>query len=231
MLAIVRVRVRLKMENERGRTTYKPQNLKKMWDYVVANHEDWDGSTCKVVHLTHRNMRKDISLFINGRDMDEISEFVSAHLAPLKCVKGIRILGLMKPRFFPIPKGTFEGLERYTVAILCESPFLEETYETLSRYMATESVVPNYLAYTLAGEESDLYASYSCKGESTLRRFVDRYVRPLEGVTEVRVTRISRTKRLVSVEEWRELFEEFVTEDGIEVEDIEGYEEDWISGC
>lgn len=231
MLAIVRARVRLKMKNDRGRTTYKPQNLKKMWDYVVANHRDWDGSTCKVVYLTHRNMKKDVSLFINGKDMDEISEFVETHLAPLECVKAIKMLGLMKPRFFPIPKGTFEGLERYTVAIMCESPFLKETYKTLSRYMATESVVPNYLAYTLAGEESDLYASYSCKGESTLRRFIDRYVRPLEGVTEVRVTRISKTKRLVSVEEWRELFEEFITEEGIEVEDTEGYEEDWISGC
>jgi hypothetical protein len=219
------------MKSDRGRTTYKPQNLKKMWDYVLANHKDWDGSTCKVVYLTHRNMKKDVSLFINGKDMDEISEFVETHLAPLECVKAIKMLGLMKPRFFPIPKGTFEGLERYTVAIMCESRFLKETYRTLSRYMATESVVPNYLAYTLAGEESDLYASYSCKGESTLRRFIDRYVRPLEGVTEVRVTRISKTKRLVSVEEWRELFEEFVTEEGIEVEDTEGYEEDWISGC
>ncbi len=231
MLTIARVRVWLKEKGEGGTVTYRPGNLKKLWDYVIANHDSWTNSDCQVVYLTHRDMREDISLFISGKDMSDVSDFVLTHMAPITYVRSIKVIGLMNPRFFPIPKGTFEDLKRFTIAVSCEPRFLAMTYDTLSRYKATQSVVPNYLAYTLRGEGGDIFVSYSCRGESTLRRFVERYVRPLEGVTSVRTTRISKTKRLVSVQEWTYLFEQFVPDDAIEVEEIEDYEDDLISGC
>ncbi|MFQ6106135.1 MAG: hypothetical protein ACE5QF_00900 [Thermoplasmata archaeon] len=231
MLTIVRVRVWLKERNERGVAAYRPGNLKKLWEHVLANHKDWDGSNCQIVYMTHRHMREDISLFVYGEDMNDISEFALAHLAPLTYVRSLRFISLMNPRFFPIPKDTFQRLERYTLAISCEPRHLTSVYDTLSRYKGTESVVPNYLAYTLSGGEGDLLASYSTKGESTMRKFVDRYIRPLDGVTDVSTTRISRTKRLVSAAEWKVHFEIFVPEEGLDVEEIEAYEDDWISGC
>jgi hypothetical protein len=64
-----------------------------------------------------------------------------------------------------------------------------------------------------------------------MKGFVERYVVPLEGVTGVRTTRISKTKRLVSTQEWTYLFEQFVPDVGIKVEEIEDYEDDQISAC
>lgn len=231
MLAIVRVRVWLKEEGEGGVTAYKPENLKKMWRHVIENHDNWSSSKCQIVYLTHRDMREDISLFAGGKDLSGISEFVLTHLAPLRCVRSVKLICLMSPRFFPVPKGTFRNLRRFTIAVSCEPRSLEKAYDTLSRYKATQSVVPNYIAYTLRGEGGDIFVSYSCRGETTLKRFVERYVRPLEGVTGVRTTRISKTKRLVSAQEWTYLFEQFVPDNVIEVEEIEDYEDDLISGC
>jgi len=231
MLAIVRVRVWLKEKGEGGVTAYKPENLKKLWRHLIENHDDWSNSSCQIVYLTHRDMREDISIFISGKDLSDISESVLTHVAPLTYVRSVKFINLMNPRFFPVPKGTFENLKRYTIAVSCEPRSLAKAYDTLSRYKATQSVVPNYIAYTLRGEGGDIFVSYSCKGETTLGRFVERYVRPLEGVTGVRTTRISKTKRLVSAQEWTYLFEQFVPDDPIEVEEIEDYEDDLISGC
>ena len=198
---------------------------------MKANHRDWDNSGNQIVYLTHRDMREDISLFISGKDLSGISEFVLTHVAPLTYVRSVKLISLICPRFFPIPKGTFENLKRFTIAVSCEPRSLAKAYDTLSRYKATQSVVPNYMAYTLRGEGGDIFVSYSCRGETTMRRFVERYVRPLEGVTGVRTTRISKTKRLVSAQEWTYLFERFVPDDAIEVEEIEDYEDDMISAC
>lgn len=231
MLTIARIRVWLKEKGEGGIATYRPGNLKKLWDYVIANHDDWSNSDCQVVYVTHRDMREDVSLFIGGKDMSDVSDFVLTHLAPLTYVRSVKFIGLMNPRFFPVPKGTFEDLKRFTIAVSCEPRFLAKTYDMLSRYKATQAVVPNYLAYTLRGEGGDIFVSYSCRGESTLRRFVESYVRSLDGVTSVRTTRISKTKRLVSTQEWRFLFEQFVPDEAIDVEEIEDYDDDQISAC
>jgi hypothetical protein len=231
MLAIVRVRVWLKEKGEGGVAAYRPENLQKLWDHVIANRKEWDNSDCQIVHITHRDMREDVSLFINGKDVSDISGFVMKHVAPLKYVRSMKLISLMNPRFFPIPKGTFQHSKRYTIAVSCEPSSLAKTFETLSSYMASESIVPNYIAYTLRGEGGDIFVSYSCKGDSTMKGFVERYVVPLEGVTGVRTTRISKTKRLVSTQEWTYLFEQFVPDVGIKVEEIEDYEDDQISAC
>ncbi|MFQ6128923.1 MAG: hypothetical protein ACE5QW_08495 [Thermoplasmata archaeon] len=111
------------------------------------------------------------------------------------------------------------------------TPVFDKDLWNSIQLQATKSVVPNYLAYTLVGEKGDLLASYSCRGETTLRKFVDRYVRPLEGVIDARITRISRTKRLVSRDEWRKLFEQYINEEGLDVEEMEEFEDEWIAAC
>jgi hypothetical protein len=231
MLAIVRVRVWLKEKGTGGVAAYKPENLQKLWDYVITNRQDWENTSCQMVYITHRDMREDISLFINGKDMDSISGYVLKHVAPLKYIRSLKFISLMNPRFFPIPKGTFRHSSRYTIAVSCEPSYVTKTFDTLSSYKANESIVPNYIAYTLRGEGGDIFVSYSCKGDSTMKGFVDRYVVPIEGVTGVRTTRISKTKRLVSPQEWTYLFEQFVPEVGVEIEEIEDFEDDQISAC
>ncbi len=232
MLAIVRVRIKMKETSSKGVVSLQTANMDKVWRRVVRSHKDWNHTEARLVFLTHRSLQEDISLIFDAKDMDSITDFIFEHIAPMKEAAAIRIMGLMNPRFFHIPKGASRTMKRFTTSISVEPNQLNEVYEHLSSFKPSKAVVPVYLACTFNGYGRDLIYSFLCPGETTAKKFVSTYLIASDGISDTRTTYISHSKMLTSKEEWRELIGEYLVEPGeVELDDIDVYEEDWIGGC
>jgi len=232
MLAIVRVRIKLKETSRGGVVSLQTANMDRVWRRVVRNRDKWNDTGARMVFLTHRNLQEDISLIFDAKDMDSITDFVFMHVAPMKEVAGIRITGLMNPRFFRIPKGSSRSLKRFTTSISVEPNQLNEVYEHLSSFKPSEVLIPVYLACTFNGRGRDLIFSFLCPGETTAKKFVSTYIIAHDGITDTHTTYMSHSKRLASKDGWRKLIGEYMVEPGdVELDDIDVYEEDWIGGC
>lgn len=232
MLAIVRVKIRLKETSSRGVVSLQTGNIDKVWRRVVRNSNKWDDTGARIVYLTHRSLQEDISMIFDAKSMDSITNFVFKHVAPMQEVAAIRILGLMNPRFFRIPKGYQSGLKRFTTSVSVEPNMLDDVYEYLSSFAPSKALVPVYLACTFNGSGRDLIFSFLAPGETTAKRFVSSYIDDHDGIQSTRTTYMSQSKRLASREGWRELIKKFLVEPGdIELDDIDVYEEDFIASC
>lgn len=232
MLAIVRVKIKLKETTERGVIALQTANIKKVWRRIVRSHEKWEEDGTRIVYLTHRNLQEDISLIFDAEDLDSIGNFIFRHVAPMKEVAAIRIISLINPRFFAIPKDTPPGMKRFTISIAVEPHSLEQVYGYLSNFKPTKGIVPVYLAATFNGFGRDLMFSVLCRGESTARKFVANYLNSYDGIVDTKATYISQTKRLVSAEDWEKIIKDLTVKTGdFEIEDIDDFEEDWIGGC
>ena len=74
--------------------------------------------------------------------------------------------------------------------------------------------------------------SVLARSHNHMEAFVNDYIRSLEGVEKAEVTRISKTMRLVSPEEWRRSISRyFVASDGESIRDIDAEDDSLIAGC
>ena len=184
------------------------------------------------MYTTHRGMQEDISLFIYAEDLDKISDFLIKKISKREETKGFFVFNLYQPKFFQIPSGIPHLLTRFTVTITAEPKHYQEIYDTLAHYMPTKQVIPAYLAYTFHGFKSDMLLSVLADGQTTVNKFVDRYVKSLEGVNRTQIARISKTHRVATTKDWLDKAgSHFVPLKGKKIENFKTLEDDWLAGC
>ncbi len=232
MLAIVRVKIKLKETTSRGVVSLQTANMDRVWRRIVREHSKWNGKDARIAYLTHRSLQEDVSVILEAKDMDVVADFVLKHLAPMKEAAGIRIIALMLPRFFRVPKGMTSQMKRYTTSIKVDPNELENVYEYLSGFIPTKVLAPVYLACALSGSGRDLMFSFLCPGETTAKKFVSTYIIPCKGIYDTHTTLISQSKRLMEKDDWLSIIKKHSYDKGVtEIDDIDVFEEDWFGAC
>jgi hypothetical protein len=90
----------------------------------------------------------------------------------------------------------------------------------------------SYIAYTFHKFKSDIIVSIVCEGLSTLNEIVNKYIKTIEGINNIEITRITKTQRLASIEEWRSFAGSlYIPSEGLIIDEQSTFEEDVISGC
>lgn len=232
MLAIVRVKIRLKETSSRGVVSLQTANIDKVWRRIVRNHKKWGGNGARAVYLTHRSLQEDVSLVLDAENLDVVGNYISKHVAPMKEVEGIRVIPLVNPRFFIPVKGTPRDMKRFTVSVTADPNRLDEVYEFLSNFKPNKGFSPAYLAHVFRGFGRDIWYSVFCRGETTVKKFVDTYLNPHAGILGTKITYMSQSKRLVPREEWKKVLKPMMVKMGdFEVEEFEDFDEDWMASC
>ena len=109
---------------------------------------------------------------------------------------------------------------------------MEKVYETISSLKPGRDIIINYIAHTFQSFNASVMMSVLARSQNHMDAFFNGYIRPLEGVVNADVTRISKTMRAVSPEEWRRsLSRYFVAPVGESIKDIEAEDDSLIAGC
>jgi hypothetical protein len=206
--------------------------MDRVWRRIVRNHKKWNGKNARIVYLTHRSLQEDVSIILEAKNMDSVAEFVTKHITPMKEVAAVRIIGLMKPRFFKMPKKRIQEPKRYTVSVTVDPNEFDSVYDYLSDFKPSNSVAPVYLACTFSGFGRDMLFSFLCPGETTAKKFVSTYIAKYKGIMDTSTTLMSQSRRLTSRDGWRKLIKPYRYDKGeFEIDDIEVFEEDWFGAC
>lgn len=203
-----------------------------LWDYVLTNSEKWQAHDLKLMYLTHRFMQEDVSLIAYTSGLDRVSEFIAKNMSTLDYIAGVYCIPLAKTCFFRAPANTREGLKRFTINIGAEPKRIADIYHEISQLKPSRSVVPVYLAYTFRSPHECILLSTLVLGGQTLEKFITDYIKPISGVRNIEYTYISKTKRLISFEEWKEFSEQhLIVPKGKQIEIEDEFDDDMIAGC
>ena len=110
----------------------KPELL---WNDVLLNKnrlQETLGTKGKILYLSKRRNYHEVSLFVHVADANILGCFIAQHLAKLEGVTGIWLINMLKPVFYPLPKGAAQ-MKRYTVTLKAYSPKLSEIYNALAK--------------------------------------------------------------------------------------------------
>lgn len=183
--------------------------------------------------MTERHTQEDTSLILDVKDPDALTDFLIKHVATLKHVRGIWVINMAKMKFFRIPLDRPRDFSRYTVTIDATPKKLDSIYEEISGFKPGRDVMINYIAHTFQSFNASIMVSVLARSRNHMESFVEELIDPLDGVLGTEITYISKTKRLVTPEEWQEsLGPYFVEPGGKQIKDIDPrYDDSLIAGC
>jgi hypothetical protein len=177
-------------------------------------------------------MKNDISLIIKSKNQLCLSKYLIDKLAPIDYIRGFWVLNLFEPRFMVATDKAYKNLSRFTLNIYSDPNNYKKVYNKISEMLPNKDFMISYIAYTFNKFKSDIIVSILCSGSSTLNEIVEKYIKTLEGVEDIEITRITKTKRLTSIDEWRSLAGSvYKQSNGMIIEEQGTLEEDIMSGC
>lgn len=181
----------------------------KIWNYIIDNHKDWVKTDVKLLYLTQRCDSGDTSLIVDIKDSHSFADFIIKYISPMEDLKGIWLLNLIRPKFFPIPHGTPTDFQRYATTIRVESREYLNVYDQILKITPKEDAMITYIAFTFQAIGQDILMSILAKDDSVKDRFITDHIKTIKGVQDVQSTEVTKTKRLIPLDEWREFIKSY----------------------
>ena len=185
----------------------------KIWNYIIDNHRDWMKKDVKLLYLTQRCDSGDTSLIVDIKDSHSFADFVIKYISPLEDLKGIWLVNLIRPKFFPIPQDTPKDCQRYTATIRVESREYLNVYDLISKITPKEGAMITYIAFTFQAVGQDILLSILAKDDSVKDKFINHHIKTITGIQDVQSTEVTKTKRLIPLNEWRDYIKSYTDYD------------------
>ncbi len=231
MFTLVRVHVPSVVATPEGRVIHVLPDV--MWNHVMKNYGSWRTEGVKPLYMTQRHLQEDTSLILDVKDPDALADFLTEHIAKVKHVRGIWVINMAKMRFFRLPADRPIEFSRFTVTIDAMPDHFDPIYDTVANLKPGRDVMINYIAHTFQSFNASIMVSVLARSKNHMDAFVQDCIQSLDGVLGTEITYISKTKRLVTPEEWEESVGPYFLEPGgKQIKDIDPvYDDSFIAGC
>jgi hypothetical protein len=177
----------------------------KLWNNILANTNKLQeklGDKGKILYLAKRYKHNEATLFVHTSDTMILGDFIVEQLTRLEGVTGIWLINMLKPIFFPLPKGA-RRVKRYTVTVAAFLPRLAEIYERISQLTYPDGIFITYLANTCHSYGDCLQFSLLAENEGDLRKFISQVVDKIPGVLRTTLCEVEKNKPFISYEQWQ----------------------------
>lgn len=180
-------------------------DINKMWSAIVAQKDLLQSALKKngqLLYLTKRVGFNEASLFLHSKDFNSIINMVADHLSSLDEVSAINIMHLFKPRFFPVPKDTY-NLKRFVLSLKVHPKSLKDVYKKLLNPNLPEGIRKVYYALTFHSYDEALQYSLLSEDEESVQKFVAESIHTIDGIVKAEIYQAEKTKPFISYKEWQ----------------------------
>jgi hypothetical protein len=207
---------------------FPKMDLQQIWSYVENNMVTQATSNLVTpLYATQTEGMMSVGVIFDVKDPDNISEFLTEHLAKYDEIHHTKTVSLMKPIFFPIPKDKPETLQRYVIRIYTHARHYKDIYKYLAEYDYPFNFFPIYVAYSLGDE--DIIMNIGADSYETVNKFVREHIRNLNGADTVNFYPVVKAKRFASLQELINQQQKYLAEKAKEIPETEQDKDfDWV---
>ena len=179
-------------------------DAEKMWSAIMAQKNSLQsalGKNGQLLYITKRADFNEASLFIHTKDFNSIINLVTEHLNTLDEVSAISIVYLIKPRFFPVPKDTY-NLKRFILSLKVHPKSLKDVYKKLLNPNMPKGIRKVYYAFTFQHNNEALQYSLLAEDEESVQKYIAESIQSIDGIIKTEVHQAEKTKPFISYKEW-----------------------------
>jgi translation elongation factor EF-1beta len=180
-------------------------DAKKMWSAIMEQKDSMQsalGKNGKLLYLAKRVDFNEANLYIHTSDIMSIINLVTEHLSTVDEVSAISIVHLIKPRFFPVPKDTY-NFKRFIISLKVHPKSLKAVYKKLLNPNVPEGIRKVYYAFTFNSYDEALQYSLLSENEESVQKFVAESIHNIDGVVKTDIFQAEKTKPFISYKEWQ----------------------------
>jgi translation elongation factor EF-1beta len=179
-------------------------DAKKMWSAIMEQKDSMQsalGKNGKLLYLAKRVDFNEANLYIHTSDIMSIINLVTEHLSTVDEVSAISIVHLIKPRFFPVPKDTY-NFKRFIISLKVHPKSLKAVYKKLLNPNLPEGIRKVYYTFTFQNSNEALQYCVLAEDEESVQKYIAESIHSIDGIIKTELHQAEKTKPFISYKEW-----------------------------
>ncbi|MGQ9581909.1 MAG: hypothetical protein ACUVV6_00145 [Thermoplasmatota archaeon] len=167
---------------------YPKGGLGELWRLIEAEKRNlfWEGVT--PLFAQQMEGREYIGVNIDVQKLENIQNVFLKNIATMIAVDRTKTIPLIRPVFFPMPKGHAKRLERFQVFLKVHPDRYEEVRTKIIGLDYPRDIVLTYLSYSFG--DDDIILSILSRSREALAEFVGESVKRIEGVEATEIAHV-----------------------------------------
>jgi translation elongation factor EF-1beta len=179
-------------------------DAKKMLSAIMEQKDSMQsalGKNGKLLYLTKRIECNEANLYIHTSDIMSIINLVTEHLSTVDEVSAISIVHLIKPRFFPVPKDTY-NFKRFIISLKVHPKSLKAVYKKLLNPNLPEEIRKVYYSFTFQNYNEALQYCVLAEDKESVQKYIAESIQSIDGIIKTELYQAEKTKPFISYKEW-----------------------------
>lgn len=177
-------------------------DAEKIWEYVERKFSSPSADRkVKPLFLSMQTRARFVSLFLDAEDNDSIADVLAEEIGDCAEVSDTRTFSLLKMSFIPTPKEKPKQLKRYSVMLKVRPKDYRTVLAQIRDLKPGVGVYATFVAFLLG--DYDMILSMCSTSQEKVRAFVAQNIWKIEGVEDVKIFPIQKSKRLMTADDWR----------------------------
>jgi hypothetical protein len=178
------------------------QDVEKIWDYLDQRFSS--RATARKVRpliLSMQTRARFVSLFLETGDIENIGEVLAEEISTCPEVACTTTIPLLKMTFLPTPKEKPKNLKRFSVMVCVKPKDYSSIFKKVRDLKPGGGVFATFAAFLLG--DYDVMLSMFSTSQKKVKEYVAQNVWKIDGVEEVKIFPIQKSKHLLSGEDWQ----------------------------
>ena len=179
-------------------------HAQKMWDSIIDQQDELQSVLCKkgkLLYLSKRRGYNEACLFVHVKESGSIIELVVDHLSKTDGISSLCIANLFRPRFFPVPKDTY-NMKRFVITAKVNPGYFNAVYKKLLNPNLPTGLRRVYYAFTFHSYDDNLQYSFLAENDESAQKYVNENINTVKGIIIADLHQIERTKAFITYKEW-----------------------------
>jgi len=178
-------------------------DAEEIWSFVNQRFSAPLAKKVRPLFSSMQTRARFVSLFIEADDIERIGDVLVEDIGACPQIVDTRTIPLLKMAFLPTPKEKPKRTKRYSVMVRCRPKEYYSIYREVLDVQPAPGIFATFVAFLIG--DFDVMVSIVATSQKKVREYVARSIWKLDGVEEVKIFPIQKSKLLIGENDWQML--------------------------
>lgn len=180
---------------------FAKSSLDKLWEDIENHLPKFESADLKPLYASQQEAKDYITVIFEARNFEVLKDVLTTNLPTLIDVRKTRTIPMLEPIYFLLPKNHPKNLERYLITLTVNPKMTYDIRSIIVSAKFPDDVFATYLTLTLG--DDDILISVLASSRDAVQALAKNLFADMDGVESYDISTQLKTKRLASLETWK----------------------------
>ena len=188
---------------------FAKSSLDKLWEDIENHLPKFESEDLIPLYASQQEAKDYITVIFEAKNFEVLKDVLTTNLPTLVDVRKTRTIPMLEPTYFLLPKNHPKNLERYLITLRVNSNMTQSIRSTIVAAKFPDNIFATYLTFSLG--DDDILISVLADSRNSVQELVKNLFEKMDGVESYEISNQLKTKRLTSLQTWKEHQDKFLS--------------------